>query len=448
MTFAEKMDQYLDRYCALYQFSGMLRVTYKDQVIYRRNVGYANREYKIPFTEDSVFTLYSLSKPFCVIGLLALADQGLVDLNAHPGKYLPEAAEIDSRITVLHLMRHTSGLRDYAQVPRIQEDYIHRHCPDMRQALQRMAAQPMNFAPGTDTRYSNINFTILALIIENVSGIPYADYMQRNVFAPLGMKNARIDRLGLVVPNRVMGYDISGSEIISAPAVSPDFFIGAGDVIATVEDVYCLNLAIKHNKLLKPETWDLVLTPSAINVYGLGCQVWDWHGKRRIQHNGGSSGFRTLHVQLPEDDLDMILLSNFGFGNARWSLTNAIYTAFYDDDGFQATPEGMDAGYIRETHRILPAGFLPEQKPGISLSPQQEAALLGAYAFPGEESPTLLSKEEDRYFILRDGWQKFYCYPVSETLLASCDLDEAYAIRYDTNGAPLLEGRPKIRECH
>ena len=91
MTFADKMDQYLDRYCALYQFSGMLRVTHKDQVIYRRNVGFAHREHEIPFTEDSVFTLYSLSKPFCVIGLLAVADQGLVDIHAHPGKYLPEA---------------------------------------------------------------------------------------------------------------------------------------------------------------------------------------------------------------------------------------------------------------------------------------------------------------------------------------------------------------------
>ena len=79
---------------------------------------------------------------------------------------------MDRRITIRHLMHHTSGLQDYAQAPRIQEDYIHRHCPDMRQALHRMAAQPMNFAPGTDTLDSTIYFTILSLIIENVSGMP------------------------------------------------------------------------------------------------------------------------------------------------------------------------------------------------------------------------------------------------------------------------------------
>ena len=84
MTFAEKMDQYLDRYSSLYQFSGMFRVTQKDQIIYQRNVGFADREHKVPFTNDSVFTLYSMSKPFCVIAVMTLAEKGLVNLQDFP----------------------------------------------------------------------------------------------------------------------------------------------------------------------------------------------------------------------------------------------------------------------------------------------------------------------------------------------------------------------------
>lgn len=444
MTFAEKMDQYMDAYCGLYQFSGMFRVTHKDKVIYERNVGYANLEHKIPFSNDSVFTMYSMSKPFCAIGILALADRGLVDINAHPGKYLPEAAQVDGRVTIKHLMQHSSGIMDFPQAKEIENVYISKHCPDMREAVKRMSTMPMNFAPGQGTRYSNINFCILALIIENVSGMSYADYMRQHVYLPLNMKNARIDRLGLVAENRVQGYDINGTEIIVTERMNPDYFIGAGDMIATIEDVYCLNHAIKHRKLLKPETWELVLTKSPISAFGLGCQVWDWQGKKRIQHNGGSSGFRTLHVQLPEDDLDIILLSNFGFGDARWSLTNAVYAAFYGEEGANKESESMDKGFVRESIRVLPTGFLPERKPAYQLTAEQEQRILGKYGSPNEARPTSLTKVGDHYCIIEGGWQKLDCYPISETVLASCYLDENHKISVDEAGRVCLDGRPKL----
>lgn len=444
MTFAEKMDQYLDRYCELYKFSGMLRVTLQDQIIYERNVGYADYEHKIPFTRDSVFTLYSMSKPLCVIGLLALADQGLVNIDDQPGKYLPEVKDIDPRITVRHLMYHMSGLRDFNQLKEIYGQYSIRHRPDMREAVKRLVAHPLNFEPGTNTRYSNINFTILALIIENVSGMTYADYMAQKVFAPLGMKNARVDALGLIAKHRVRGYEINGDDLIAIERENPDSFLGAGDVIATLDDVYCLNLAIKHKKLLKPETWAQILTPSPISTFGLGCILQDWHGKKRIQHNGGSAGFRTLHIQLPEDDLDIILLSNFGFGNSRGSLSNAVYAAFYGETASQSEAVAMDKGYIRESAQLLPEGFLPERKPAVTLSAEWESKLLGSYLFPGEVRPTTFTKEGDRYCMTSEGWQKFYCYPVSETVFASCHLDEAYSVSYDEHGGIQLIGRTKI----
>jgi hypothetical protein len=104
----------------------------------------------------------------------------------------------------------------------------------------------------------------------------------------------------------------------------------------------------------------------------------------------------------------------------------------------------MDKGFIQENYRTLPEGFLPERKSGIQLSAEQESKLLGIYAFPGEDRPTRFTKEGNRYCIIREGWQKFYCYPISETVLASCYLDEAYTISYDEKGTVLLNGRPKI----
>lgn len=445
MTFAEKMDQYLGKYCQLYKLSGIFRVTLKDEIIYQRNMGYADIEHKVPFDNSTIFTLYSMSKPFCVFGIMTLADKGLVDIYAHPSKYLPEAAAMDSRITIKHMMQHTSGLRDFIQERSIQDRYIDDPAPDMRRAVAEMAGKPLNFEPGTATRYTNINFTSLALIIENVSGMKYADYMLQNVFTPLGMKHTRIDQHSLVAERRARAYTIDGDDIVTTQRLNPEFFIGAGDVIADIEDVYRLNHAVKHKLLLSPESWKEILTPSDVGVFGLGCQVANWHDKTRIQHNGGSNGFRTLHLYVPEDDLDIILLSNFGFGDARWSLMNAVYAAFYGDAEQQAEAEAMDAGFIRENVHLLPDGFLPQRKPAITLTPEQEARILGTYDPCGERHPTTLTRRQDgTYCITCNGWQKFYCYPVSETVLASTNLDAAHQITYGEDGSVTLDGRPKI----
>lgn len=90
----------------------------------------------------------------------------------------------------------------------------------------------------------------------------------------------------------------------------PCWMLGGGDLIGTVEDVYCLHKVVKEKLLLKPETWTQALTPNPINNKGFGCTATQWHGLRRATHNGGHRGFRTFHVHLPEEDLDVIILSS------------------------------------------------------------------------------------------------------------------------------------------
>jgi len=169
--------------------------------------------------------------------------------------------------------------------------------------------------------------------------------MQREVFDPLGMKGAIVDNQCLEIANRVKGYEIIDGELAEREK-SHNWLLGAGDIVATMDDVYCLNKAIKHRLLLKEETWEEILTPSPINGMGMGCAVSDWYGKKRITHNGGHLGFRTLHIQLPEDDFDLIFLSNSGFGEARWDISEMVYKAFYGEEETVAEAIEMDKGYI------------------------------------------------------------------------------------------------------
>lgn len=344
LSFAEKMDRFIKTYCRENLFSSVLRVTLKDEVILERKIGFADREKKTLFDCNSMFTFYSLSKPFCAIGLMKLADRGLVDIDSHPGKYLPQAAGFHPAVTIRQAMHHISGLPDFAQTESFAKLDLSGEPEVLRERMRILAEHPMMFEPGTKGLYANINFNIPALIIENVTGMSYADYMAEEVFSPLGMKTAQVDREGLEIPNRVQGYEEQDGKLIPVKK-AVDWMLGAGDIIGRTDDVYCLNLAYKHRLLLTEESWKQVLTPSPLNSMGLGNTITNWHGKLRITHNGGHTGFRTLHIHLPEDDLDVILLSNCGFGDARNQFAEAIYEAYYGGKE-DAQPLEMDKGYI------------------------------------------------------------------------------------------------------
>jgi CubicO group peptidase (beta-lactamase class C family) len=342
----DNLNRKVDTYCSENRISGMLRVTVKDQILWEQNVGFADQESRTPFCKDSAFNLYSLSKPFLAIGLMRLKDGGRIDIDSHPARYVPEAAGFCRDVTIRQMLHHTSGLPDFMQSANFHEIPGKTDYPaDLREQLPDLATYPQHFTPGTNCMYANINMTLCALAIENITGMDYADYMRETVFRPLGMQSAQIDKPGLEVPHRVTGYELSGDMITPADRCL-HWMHGAGDMIATVEDVYCLNRAIKHRLLLTEESWREILTPSPVCSFGMGCRVNHWHGKKRIIHNGGFIGFRTLHIQLPEDDFDLIILSNSGWGSAREDPSEIIYEAFYGQDGSARTHIELDKGYI------------------------------------------------------------------------------------------------------
>lgn len=342
----QELDRQIEDYCEKNSIFGVLRVALKGNTVFQKSMGLADFEAKRPFDENSMFTFYSMSKPFCVMGLLKLYDRGLVDIDRHPSAYLPEAEGLDGRVTIRQMLHHISGLPDFAQ----NTEFASKHKPGYaryaREHLKMLAGYPQYFAPGTDGKYENVNMILSALIIENISGLSYAEYMKKEVFQPLGMKNAVVDNEDLYIPNRVQGYECSDGKI-KPVGKCHDWLLGAGDIVGTADDAYALRRAIKDGLLLKAETWREALTPSPINRMGMGCYVTDWHGKRRITHNGGHTGFRLLHIYLPDDDFDMLFMSNSGYGNARADLSEIVYSAFYGKTEDKSDSIEMDKGYIK-----------------------------------------------------------------------------------------------------
>ncbi|MBE7033593.1 MAG: beta-lactamase family protein [Ruminococcaceae bacterium] len=343
--FKKALDCFIDSYYVTNGNSGILRVTVKDKIIYERFIGFADRETHMPFTNESMFSFYSLSKPFLAIGIMKLRDEGLIDIDSHPSRYVLEAQGFNSKVTIRNMLHHTSGLPDFVQTAQFDKKYDSGLPDKLREQLKELAEYSNLFEPGTNVKYANINMIICALAIENITGLSYSEYMKENVFNPLGMHSAYVDNKDLNMEHRVKGYEIVEEQIVQVERCI-NWMLGAGDIIGTVDDVYCLNLTIKHQKLLKPETWDEVLTPSPICTFGMGCRIDSWHGKKRIIHNGGYTGFRTLHIQLPEDDFDIIFLSNSGWGDARNDISEAIFREYYGNSEHPSQKIDMDAGYI------------------------------------------------------------------------------------------------------
>ena len=341
-----ELERQIRAYCEAHQIFGVLRVTGKDEILFEMQTGYADLARQEPFTPKSVFSWYSLSKPFCVLGFLKLVDRGLVSLDEHPARTVPEAAGFDARVTFRHMLHHVSGIPDFEQ----NEEFARAHAPGYarytRAHLAELSKYPSHFAPGEGGMYANVNMVIPALAIENVTGTSYADYMKREIFDPLGMQRAVVDHEELKIPHRVQGYGLDESGVPVPVEKSHDWLLGAGDLVGTVEDVYALNRAIKEGLLLSEDLWQQVLTPHPKNGMGMGCTVSNWHGWRRITHNGGHTGFRTLHVQLPEEDFDLIFLSNSGYGNARNDISEMVYRAFFGDSSDGGAEIAMDRGYI------------------------------------------------------------------------------------------------------
>ena len=417
--FASKMDAFIQEYCRLFHFSGNILVTCRDEVIYRRSFGMADAENGIANTQDTVFNLYSISKPFCAIGLLRLVDKGLVDLDAHPGKYVPEASGFSEKLTIRNMLHHSSGMPDFRHY-----DHIRHSGWSVRQQVAYLAQQPMLFEPGTDTLYGNINFTLAALVIENVSGMDYYAYMQQEVFAPLGAKTITYRKTQESLDALAQGYDFSEDKYVPVNR-SGDPMMGAGDLQGTVEDVFCLNQAIKHKMLLKPETWEEVLSPGPISTFGFGCRITQWHGKHRITHNGGATGFRTLHIQLPDDDLDIIVLSNNGWGNCRSTIPAAIYNAFYGAPRSADSAVEMDAGYIQAVG-------------GSAVLKTKDGVTLPAFA-PAFECPEQLVGDYGNFRIEKDGDGVKVIYPSGKVICCYMG-DKALMNRYFDEAYPVVQG--------
>lgn len=284
------------------------------QVLYRKGLGQANLEHRIPVTAKTVFDLASCSKAFTAMAIMILADRGRLAFDDDVRRFLPKLPEYHRGrpVRIDDLLHHTSGIRDYlGLLEKVKGDPGRIKNKDV---LKLLAKQKLEFPTGTRFSYSNSNYCLLALIIERVSGLSYGQFLRREIFEPLGMKSSHVyEDTRQVVANRAYGYGKSDNGY--SWSHSDLVTTGDGGVMATMDDLAIWDRALREARLVKPEIVQRAFTPGKLDSgeeqdYGFGWALTRGEGKRIASHSGGWYGTSTYVERGLDDAVTVIVLSN------------------------------------------------------------------------------------------------------------------------------------------
>lgn len=296
------------------------------KVIYRKAFGMANLELDISMKPEMVFEIGSITKQFTAVSILMLMEQGKLNLDDEITKYIEDYPVHGHKITVHHLLTHTSGIKSYTGMEEWPQVWRKDFTPT--ELIDYFKNQPMDFAPGEDYAYNNSAYFILGYIIEEVSAKSYADFLNDNIFKPLGMTNSYYGSNSKIIKNRASGYQ-NRDGFINADYLSMTQPYSAGSIMSTVDDLFKWNQAIKTNQLVTRESIDKAFTNYTLNDgsyinYGYGWGINEINGSPTIEHSGGIFGYTTNGIYLPEEDVFVSMFSNRDdIGPQRISLESA-----------------------------------------------------------------------------------------------------------------------------
>jgi CubicO group peptidase (beta-lactamase class C family) len=288
---------------------GAVLVARQGEVVLSRGYGWADAAAGIANTPQTRFRLGSLTKPITALAILKLQAAGRLDVMQPVCTYLAECPPAWAAITLHHLLSHTSGIPDLTRFADFAATTGQATTP--LETLARFANHPLDFAPGSAWDYSNSNYIVLGVVIEQVTGQTYAAHVQDALFAPLGMDNSGYDTManGLAA-----GYLPDGS---AAAFVHMSLPFAAGGLYSTVEDLYTLDRALLAGDVLpddlRGQMWTAQASipgPGPTQGYGYGWTVTEGPHGKAVGHNGSIEGFSTGLRHYLEPDLLIVALSN------------------------------------------------------------------------------------------------------------------------------------------
>jgi D-alanyl-D-alanine carboxypeptidase len=331
-------------------------------VLLRGGHGMADLEQGVPLSPEHVFRIGSITKQFTAVAILMLAEEGKLSLDDPLTRFFPDYPTGGRTVTVEHLLAHTSGIRSYTSMPE--------WGPTVRQdlSLDELIAvfrdQPFDFEPGELWSYNNSGYVLLGAIIERLSGMSYAEFVESRIFRPLSMTASHYGDASRIIPGRVPGYSRpGGGEWVNSEYVSMTHPHAAGALLSSVDDLARWDRAISRGELLSPASWRRAFTPIRLDDgrgtgYGAGWSIGRVGPYGTVEHGGGINGFSAYALRVPEARLFVAVLANAdnplaGPGQVALRLADLALEGALDEPAVAVAPERL-ADYVG-VYRIDPA---------------------------------------------------------------------------------------------
>jgi CubicO group peptidase (beta-lactamase class C family) len=303
------LDEYAQAEFKIKEFSGTVLVMQKGKAIYKKSFGLADREWNVANTNDTKYRIGSVTKQFTAACILQLAEEGKLNLDDKLSKYISDYPRGDS-ITTHMLLNHTSGIKNYTDIPEFWPKAILPLSTDSMIGLFKN--KPLDFSPGSKWNYSNSGYFLLGVIVEKASGKNFSDYLLAHIIKKIGLKNTAMDDLDSVLTYRAKGYGKNRRGIWQhAMPISMEGPYSAGAMVSTVDDLYSWTKALHNNEVLSAASTQKMLTPYK-NNYGYGIGIDSLKTHKRVSHNGGIPGFASYLGYFPDDDICIAVISNNG----------------------------------------------------------------------------------------------------------------------------------------
>ena len=348
---AAKMQEVLTLAHKYGQFNGSALVAENGKVIYKGGFGLANMEWNIPNTPDTKFRLGSITKQFTAMLTLQLVEQGKIKLDGKLSDYLPDyRKDIGEKVTVHHLLTHTSGIPSYTGQPGFFAN-VSRNPYKVGDFVKQYASGNLEFEPGSKFSYNNSGYFLLGAIIERITGKTYAQALKEMIFDKVGMKDTGYDLHDPLLPKRASGYAKTAAGYVNAAYLDMSIPYAAGSLYSTVEDLYLWDQALYTDKLLTQASKDVMYKPF-LEEYAYGWVVTKASFKLNdqpiqvITHGGGINGFTTTIVRFPNEKHLIVMLDNTGSPNLN-QLSDKIAKVIYNQP--YEVPKMSIAGVIEKT---------------------------------------------------------------------------------------------------
>jgi CubicO group peptidase (beta-lactamase class C family) len=368
-------------------------ITQKGKVLYQNAQGLANIELNVPLQPEHIFEIGSLTKQFTAVAILLLAQDGVLSLEDNISKYIPNISTTKSDVSIKHLLAHTSGLVDPINEPeflstRIQESV------SLEELITQFKNGHWQYVAGEQIHYSNVGYSMLAWVIERVSGVTYETFLNERIFKPLKMQHTTQASFKLTKA-KVTGYTFDDNEPRQHDFVNLNWVYAAADLLSTTHDLSQFNHGVMQGKVLNQAHLQTLLAPVMLNdgvqsqgsfTYSVSA-IWNLEA---IRGSGSTLGYSSHSIYLPDTDTFVIVLSNSdGVNGGGWFAPATV------------------AGKLAATLLTLPIPNYKRSQP----SEQSANRYIGSYQLDNE-TIRKLSFYDGKYYYQRNDETKYEVIPM------------------------------------